>query len=76
MLDFVQILWMHLGKKWLIIKVFVIWKLLILFLRILPKSSMDAENLRFDQIMGAKQAIIMYTSLGTYMLFSQQKADG
>lgn len=45
-------------RKWAIIKVFVIKKFLVTFLRGLPEPPMNAENLRFVQIVGAEQVVI------------------
>lgn len=39
-------------------QVFVARKFLVVFLKDLRESSMDVGNLRFDQIMGAKQVFV------------------
>lgn len=54
----VQGLWLHEGRKWAIIEAFMIRKFLIAFLRYLEKSSMDAENSIFGQIVSAEQDVV------------------
>ena len=41
-----------------IVEVFVIWKFLVAFLKGPSEPSMDAENLRFGQIVGAEQVVV------------------
>lgn len=76
MQDFGLGLLMHEEKKWATIKVFIVRKFLIAFLKDPSESSMDVKNLRFGQIMGAEYVVIRCMSSRTHVVSSQQEADG
>ena len=60
-------------RKWAMIKVFVVRKFLVAFLRDPPESSMDAKNLRFGQIVGAVQVVVSCVCcLGSRKLVSKE----
>lgn len=75
MLDFGLGLFLNGGKKWATIRVFIVKKFLIMFLKDPLESFMFVENLKFGHLVGAKQVVVRFMSSKMHVLSLKQEAD-